>query len=890
MTTAMHKNKDQVAVILTRIAAVVAMLVAVSFPLGYALVAIQDAGDSLDFKAKVKASALNGLIANSPDVWMFAENRIQGLVSREPIPLEDELIQVFDAQGKLLLESGSRPAAPVMGRSYQLFDSGEVVGRVSVIGSLRVAVYKSAVAALCGFVLGIFVFFVLRILPLRAVRRATSALAEERERVDAMLQTMTDGVITTDAHGCITHVNPSMLTMLEADSAAQVIGRDFMQLIAPEYCMRYAAHHQRVLRGKSLQIQFEMLSLRGGRRWLESQSVCLQDQGVTVHLAVARDITDRKKTDAELQRHRNELENLVQERTADLRVAAAAFDAQEAIVITDAKRSILRVNRSFTDIAGFAESEIAGQDYCLLRSERHDAAFYDAMWDTVRRTGTWQGEVWDRRKDGKDYPKWLSISSLRDDAGAVSHFICAHHDITEQKAAEEEIRNLAFHDHLTGLPNRRLLGDRIMQAMASSERSKKCAALLFIDLDKFKTLNDTLGHDIGDLLLQQVAKRLESCVREGDTVARLGGDEFVVLLVDLNTNQLSAATQTENVGETIRVALNQPYQLANHKYQSTPSIGITVFSDHNGSLDELLKRADLAMYQAKAAGRNVLRFFDPEMQAVVSHRAALEAGLREAIEQSQLVLHYQAQVDAHAVIMGVEALVRWQHPQMGLVPPIEFIPLAEETGLVIPMGRWVLETACRQLKKWSGRPELAHLTIAVNVSARQFNQKTFVDEVLNIVVATGADATLLKLELTESLMVTNVEDVIHKMMRLKANGVGFSLDDFGTGYSSLSYLKRLPLDQLKIDQCFVKTILTDANDAAIARMVLALATSMGLSVIAEGVETQTQKDFLVAMGCDGYQGYFFSRPLPVDAFEIFATGRFTRSKAANLEFGTAPKW
>jgi EAL domain-containing protein (putative c-di-GMP-specific phosphodiesterase class I) len=296
------------------------------------------------------------------------------------------------------------------------------------------------------------------------------------------------------------------------------------------------------------------------------------------------------------------------------------------------------------------------------------------------------------------------------------------------------------------------------------------------------------------------------------------------------------------------------------------------------------------MYQAKAAGRNVLRFFDPEMQAVVSHRAALEAGLREAIEQSQLVLHYQAQVDAHAVIMGVEALVRWQHPQMGLVPPIEFIPLAEETGLVIPMGRWVLETACRQLKKWSGRPELAHLTIAVNVSARQFNQKTFVDEVLNIVVATGADATLLKLELTESLMVTNVEDVIHKMMRLKANGVGFSLDDFGTGYSSLSYLKRLPLDQLKIDQCFVKTILTDANDAAIARMVLALATSMGLSVIAEGVETQTQKDFLVAMGCDGYQGYFFSRPLPVDAFEIFATGRFTRSKAANLEFGTAPKW
>jgi diguanylate cyclase (GGDEF)-like protein/PAS domain S-box-containing protein len=879
----MHKNKDQVAQILTRIAAVVAILVAISLPLGYALIAIQDASDSLNFKAKVKASALNGLIANSPDVWMFAENRIQGLMSREPVPLDNERIQVFDAHGRLLLESGSQPAAPLMDRSYQLFDSGEVVGRVTVIGSLRAAAYKTIMAALFGFVLGIFVFSVLRMLPLRAVRRATSALAEERERVDAMLQTMTDGVITTDEHGRIMHANQSMLAMLESDSAAQLIGQDFKQLISPEYQSSYAAHHQRVLHGGSLQIQFEVFSLRGRRRWLETHSVSLQDQGATVHLAVARDITDRKSTDAELQRHRDELENLVLARTADLRVAAAAFDAQEAIVITDAKRVILRVNRSFTDITGYPASEIVGQDYGLLRSEHHDADFYDTLWETVRRTGTWQGEVWDQRKSGELYPKWLTISSLRDDAGTVTHLICAHHDITEQKAAQEEISSLAFHDHLTGLPNRRLLGDRIGQAMASSERSKKCAALLFIDLDNFKSLNDTLGHDIGDLLLQQVAKRLESCVREGDTVARLGGDEFVLLLVDLSPNPLIAATQTENVGESILLALNQPYQLANHKYRSTPSIGVTVFSDHHGTIDELLKRADLAMYQAKAAGRNVMQFFDPEMQAVVSQHAALEASLREAIDQNQFVLHYQAQVDANAVIIGVEVLVRWQHPQKGLVSPLEFIPLAEETGLIIPIGRWVLETACRQLRRWSARPELAHLTIAVNVSARQFHQKTFVDDVLGIVAATGADSTLLKLELTESLMVKDVEDVIHKMMQLKAIGIGFSLDDFGTGYSSLSYLKRLPLDQLKIDQCFVKTILIDANDAAIARMVLALATSLDLSVIAEGVETQAQKDYLVKMGCDGYQGYFFSRPLPVDAFEIFATGRLTRS--AQDKFG-----
>ncbi len=457
-----------------------------------------------------------------------------------------------------------------------------------------------------------------------------------------------------------------------------------------------------------------------------------------------------------------------------------------------------------------------------------------------------------------------------DAAGKPVLQVGAMQDITERKSAAGEIEQLAFYDPLTGLPNRRLLLDRLRQAMASSTRSERYCALLFLDLDNFKTLNDTLGHDIGDLLLQQVAQRLGTCVREGDTVARLGGDEFVVMLEDLSENMQEAATQTETVGEKVLAVLNQPYQLANHRHRSTPSIGVTLFTDHQGTIDDLLKRADMAMYQAKASGRNALRFYDPEMQAAVTTRAALEADLREAVAKSQFLLYYQAQVDGAGRLTGVEALLRWQHPRRGLVSPLEFIPLAEETGVIMPLGLWVLETACTQLTAWAVRPEMAHLSIAVNVSAHQLHHRDFVDQVLAMLDHTGANPQRLKLELTESLLVADVEGVIAKMTALRAKGVGFSLDDFGTGYSSLSYLKRLPLDQLKIDQGFVRNILTDANDAAIAKMVVALAESLGLAVIAEGVEIKEQSDFLARQGCHAYQGYLFGRPLPLAEFEAFA--------------------
>ena len=451
--------------------------------------------------------------------------------------------------------------------------------------------------------------------------------------------------------------------------------------------------------------------------------------------------------------------------------------------------------------------------------------------------------------------------------GEDTHYVGTISDISERKAVEEEIKRLAFFDPLTHLPNRRLLIDRLHQAMVASNRSGRLGALLFIDLDNFKTLNDTLGHDMGDLLLGQVAERLVGCVREGDTVARFGGDEFVVMLENLSADRNEAATQTRTVGEKILATLNAPYFLEARSHHSTSSIGATLFADHHDAIDELLKQADLAMYQAKAAGRNVMRFFDQGMQAVVNARADLEADLRRAIQGEEFLLHYQPQVDRDGHLTGAEALVRWRHPARGMVPPGEFIPVAEETGLILPLGHWVLETACKQLVTWAARPGMADVTLAVNVSARQFRHPDFVSQVLAVIENCGADPRRLKLEITESLLLDDVEDVITKMTELQEIGIGFSLDDFGTGYSSLAYLKRLPLDQLKIDQSFVRDVLTDPNDAAIARTIVALAQSLGLSVIAEGVETEAQRNLLASVGCLAYQGYLFGRPGPATDVE-----------------------
>ena len=465
----------------------------------------------------------------------------------------------------------------------------------------------------------------------------------------------------------------------------------------------------------------------------------------------------------------------------------------------------------------------------------------------------------------------ISVSASQIPHADQETFVVTLRDITQQRQDEEEIRRLAFYDPLTGLPNRRLLMDRVRQAMVNSTRLGQHGALMFLDLDHFKLLNDTLGHDVGDELLQQVAYRLRNCVREGDSVARLGGDEFVVLLEGLSGQPEEAATQAEVVAHKILDALALPYSLRGHGYNSTPSIGIVVFMQDHETIDDLLKKADVAMYQAKAAGRNTARFFDPVMQAAVTSHAEMAKEIRLGLQRHEFVLHYQVQMDNQGRCTGAEALVRWNHRVRGLVSPAHFIPLAEETGMILPLGEWVLNSACQQLVEWSKSPTTAQWTLAVNVSASQLAQPEFVCSVSKALKDHGAPAKLLKLELTESMLVNDVEDIIVKMMAIKALGVSFSLDDFGTGYSSLSYLKRLPLSQLKIDQSFVRDVLTDPSDAVIARTVVALGHSLGLTVIAEGVETVEQRNALADMNCDAFQGYYFGRPAPADALSIAAS-------------------
>jgi len=686
---------------------------------------------------------------------------------------------------------------------------------------------------------------------LQTLGQREQALRDSEARYRTIVERSPEAVVV-QAGGVIIYANPAALDLLGAASADALLGTRMDDRVHPD--SKELAHqrlrHVLETGGNVGPARMRFFRLDGREVEVEAQATSIVFDGVDAIHTVLHDLTQRKLADEEQ------------------RIAATAFESQQGMLVADGDWNILRVNRAFTEMTGYTSEDVVGHTPLeLLRSDHHSQEYFDNITEVVASKGTWQGEIWDRRKNGEVFPQWVSVTAVRNAAGQITHYVDTMTDITERKLAEEQIQNLAFYDPLTQLPNRRLLMDRLAHAMAQWSRHQRLGALLFVDLDNFKILNDTFGHHKGDLLLQAVAARLSTCIRKGDTVARLGGDEFVVMLEDLGGDPLEAATMAETVGEKMLAALNQGYMLGEQAHHSTPSIGITLFGEPHEGIEEPLKRADMAMYQAKAAGRNTLRFFDPQMQSVVSARAELEAGMREALVRQEFLLYYQAQVVGRGELIGVEALVRWNNPQRGMVSPAEFIPLAEDTGLILPLGLWVLETACTQLALWAQQPDLAHLTVAVNVSPRQFYQSNFVDQVLDVLRRTGAPPKLLKLELTEGLLVSNVEDVIAKMEALQAEGVGFSLDDFGTGYSSLSHLKRLPLDQLKIDQSFVRDILTDPNDAAIANMVIVLGNSLGLAVIAEGVETEAQREVLAAQGCHAYQGYLFSRPLPLADFE-----------------------
>ena len=546
-----------------------------------------------------------------------------------------------------------------------------------------------------------------------------------------------------------------------------------------------------------------------------------------------------------------------------------AFDSSNSgIVITDADGLTLETNPAFTQLTQYEKKELIGiKLQNLLRETKYQGEDKD-VWNLLIGEKNWESEIQVRRKDGELFQAWQLINPIFDDQGNAINYVLIFSDISKQKEAENRIHQLAYFDSLTDLPNRQLLIDRLRQAISITARTHNYGAILLLDLDDFKTLNDSKGYLIGDLLLIEVAKRLLTNVREMDIVSRQGGDEFVVVLQNLSKNTSEAARQAEQVAEKIRMALSEKYILEGHESSSTPSIGITLFRGDDQSVDVLLKHADAAMYQAKRAGRNTIQFFDPEMQARLEERQKLTEDLAQAVKNNELILYFQKQVNSNSGTTGAEVLLRWKHAKRGLVSPVNFIPLAEETGIIVPIGSWVLRQACLQLKAWELCPCTENFSLAVNVSAKQFRMPNFVDQVCIILHETGVRPTNLKLELTESVVLENVEDAILKMNQLKQYGISFSMDDFGTGYSSLRYLKLLPLKQLKIDQEFVRDMTDDVNDAAIVQTIIAMTKAMGLEVIAEGVETKAQHDFLEIHGCYNFQGYLFAKPVPIEEFDI----------------------
>lgn len=619
--------------------------------------------------------------------------------------------------------------------------------------------------------------------------------------------------------------------------------------------------------------EFRVRAKNGAWAWYANHGK-IMDSGDGVRgrrmIGVSFNIDERKQNEEQVrdqQRLLAESESRYRELLSNLRTG---------IVVHAPDTSIAYSNARAQELLGLSEQEISGKlapdrAWCFVDEQGAPLPLAQYPVNRVLASGSAiEAQVMGVIQRGGGAPVWLLVSAFPEFQadGALKQVVVNFDDITPRKHAEQEIHQLAFYDSLTGLPNRRMLMDRLHEALAASARSQQYGAVLFIDMDNFKAINDVLGHSVGDLMLVEAAARIGHCLREADMVARLGGDEFVVLVAAVQGDAGIAAQRIALIAEKIRTSLSAPYQLMGHERHSSPSIGVAMFlGGGQGNADTVIRQADMAMYKAKDAGRNTFRFFSAAMQLAVESRAALEADLRLAIGLGQLELHYQVQVDAQQNALGAEALVRWRHPVRGNVSPLQFIPIAEESNLILEIGNWVLDTACAQLARWQENPALRHLTLAVNVSARQFRQADFVDMLRANVERHPCNVARLKLELTESMVLSDVAEVVHKMESLRALGLSLSMDDFGTGYSSLAYLKKLPLAQIKIDQSFVRDITTDATDAVMVKTIIDLARNFHLEVIAEGVETVEQLDFLRSHGCAMYQGFLFGKPLPLDAFE-----------------------
>jgi diguanylate cyclase (GGDEF)-like protein/PAS domain S-box-containing protein len=692
--------------------------------------------------------------------------------------------------------------------------------------------------------------------PLRRLVHSERALREREAELKNLLENLPVGLGRLNENLQVRYTNGNFRSIMAVDDHGMAGERLDTLLPAAEVPM-LKEHLRRAMKGEK--VDFDWCTACSAdapalHRHVSLAPVRQDDGAINGVLAIVCDVSDRE----------NALRQAAESAQETLELKAA-LDAHAIVAVTDARGVIMRVNDKFCSISQYPRHELIGKTHRVINSGYHPKGFFADMWKVISRGDVWNGEVCNKAKDGSLYWVHTTIVPLLDAQGKPIQYIAIRADITQRKEAEAEAQRMALHDFLTGLPNRRLMGDRLTHALATAQREHHYGALLVLDMDNFKDVNDTLGHGAGDQLLRQIATRISDGVRKSDTVARLGGDEFVVILEKLGTTRTDATAKALDIGNKIREELCKPFQYATNVINTSPSIGVVLFCESDDNPDELVKQADMALYKAKGDGRNRLAFFDPQLQAEINTRAELLRELRNAIPRDELRLYYQPVVDACMKITGVEALIRWQQERLGLVSPGEFIPLAEQSNLIIPIGEWVLGEACNQLKAWETDDVRKDWTVAVNVSAKQFHEDDFVSRVLRILEATGAPPSKLRIEITESMMHINLGQTIVKMQMLKTHGVLFSLDDFGTGYSSLSYLKSLPLAQLKIDRSFVADVLTDENDAAIVRAVLALADSLGLHVVAEGVETVEQMQLLMGYGCQAFQGYLLGRPVPPQA-------------------------
>ncbi|WP_455200370.1 EAL domain-containing protein [Kaarinaea lacus] len=681
-----------------------------------------------------------------------------------------------------------------------------------------------------------------------------NTLKETEIQYEALQGTVSEGVVTCGATGVIESINPMAAQMLGIPTD-EVPGKRLTEFLDSDSQHGVEQYLQSALSNRvdllpRLKEEVEAKRTDGTRFPMELTISSTRLSGRYVFTCILSDITFIKQKEEELQ------------------LAATAFETHTAILITSVKGTILRVNPAFTQITGYTEEEAVGANPKMLQSGHHGKDFYDVFWHSIKTTGKWEGEIWNKRKNGEIYPEWQTITAVKNNAGEVTHYVATFQDITERKQTQALIEHHAFYDALTNLPNRRMMLDRLNQELSAARRHQIYGALLFLDLDHFKNLNDSMGHAVGDSLLQQMAKRLSHHVRVEDTVSRLGGDEFVVLLSNLGPDKNTATATANTIAKKIHGSISRPYQLEGHSFNFTSSIGITLFPFENDTADDVLKHADAAMYRAKGKGRNAICFYQSSMQAEADQRLQLEKELRVAIDKNELVLYYQPQFSNDGCLVGAEALLRWSHPRRGIVEPKDFIALAEEMNLIQAMGAWVIETAVKQYAAWLDNGLFKGSEyIAVNVSPKQIQQDDFVAIIADALKDSNIPPQSLKLELTESVLLNDLHDVVDKMNQLKDLGVSFSMDDFGTGFSSLSYLKRLPFDQIKIDKTFIRDVSHDINDAAIVETIIAMAAHLKLDVIAEGVETEEEFEFLQGRGCSHYQGFYFSTPLQSSSFE-----------------------